>query len=238
MKIWEGNLELKSVEIVAHETKKFRFVRPAEFEFEAGQFVSMRFDVGNFSAEKKSTVWRAYSIASESSEKNFLEFIVRIIPGGIASGVFDAAVPGTKIWTKGGFGNFVRSENSDAELIFCATGTGIAPLRSMIREELLEKNPRKMKLFFGGREPADLAYLDEFFAEKKVATKFGFSRSDDFGKFAEIASHCRITSFLETENFGKTAEFYVCGNGSMVLETVEFLKEKMPGTKIFHERFT
>jgi ferredoxin-NADP reductase len=229
MKIWEGALKLLSVETVARDTKKFQFARPTDFEFEAGQFVSMEFG---------KNVWRAYSIASEPSEKKILEFIVRIVPGGIASGVFDTLKPEETLWTKGAFGRFVRSSDENAELIFCATGTGIAPIRSMICAENVEKKSRKMKLFFGGRTPADLAYLDELSETENLEMKLGFSRTDDFGNFAKMAETCRITKFLEEENFSDNAEFYVCGNGEMVVETVKLLETKIPGAKIFHERFT
>lgn len=228
MNITEGELVLEAVEIVARDTKRFRFTRPEDFEFVAGQFVSMEFG-------KKA--WRAYSIAS-SPEENFLEFIVRILPGGLASGVFDAAKPGETFFFRGPFGQFVRSERKNTELVFCATGTGIAPIRSMILAERAEKNPRPMTLLYGGREPGDLAYLEELTAMENVNVQLGFSRTKNFDDWKKWGRNCRITQFLEESEWTKNAEFYVCGNGDMVTQTVQLLKKRCPHNAVFHERFS
>lgn len=241
MNLFTGKLKIKSIETVARETKKFIFSvhslvkldgTPAKEEilpFQAGQFVSVEF---------KDKLARAYSIASTPSEKN-IELIIRIVAGGSGSTILDAAKVGDEFKFKGPFGHFVLSDNKNANLIFCGTGTGIAPLRSMILMENKMVPPRKMKLFYGGRDQADIAYLEELETwNKDLKIRLGLSREEDKTKLGKYGEPCRITKFIEENDFDNNSEFYICGNGAMVKSTVEILSEKgVEKSRIFMERF-
>ena len=241
MEIYNGRLRLHSRQIVARETLKMRFEVVEKInlkgeksgekflEFAAGQFVSI--GCGQ-------NIWRAYSVASPPREKK-IELVVRMVENGAASEVFRRSEVGQIFDFKGPFGHFVLSKNADAHLVFCGTGTGIAPLRSMILAETETKNPRKMTLLFGGRDGDDLAYLDEVpnWSPQNLEIKLGFSRTTDFGAFANLAANCRITEFL-TQDFGSNAEFYICGNGQMVKSVQQILDEKgLEKSHVFAERF-
>jgi len=236
MKITTGKLHLQSAEVVARDTVKLRFSADPKPEFVAGQFVSIQF------SEK---TWRAYSIASAPSD-DFLEFVVRLIPGGTASEVLRSAKPGDEFNFRGAFGCFTRSKNPTATLVFCGTGTGIAPFRSMILEEEMEMR-RKMQLLYGGRNECDLAYLDEI-AEwsKNLKTTLCLSRETDKNALASASSrglnieaeNCRVTKILERSDFGENPEFYLCGSGEMVKSSVEVLTNRgFKKEQIFFERF-
>lgn len=243
MHIFQGNLTIDSIEVVARETKKFLFrvgdyksldgktVLSDRLDFEPGQFVSLQFS---------DTAWRAYSVASHPSE-GLLELVIRIVPGGLGSGILDEAKVGDDFVFKGPFGHFVLSKNTDANLIFLGTGTGIAPLRSMILEEMQSENPRDMKLFYGGRNRDDIAYLDEikdWAPRDQLTCRFAFSREENSANLGEFGEKCRITKFLEEGDFDENSEFYICGNGDMVKSVQEILKEKgVDKARVFMERF-
>ena len=184
MNIIEGTLQLESIETVARDTKKFRFsVLQQALNFTAGQFVSLQFN---------ETSWRAYSIAS-SPEESELELVVRIISGGVGSTALDKAQIGDRFNFKGPFGHFVLSDTPQARLIFCGTGTGIAPLRSMI----LTEKKRNMLLFYGGRNREDIAYLDEVETwSENLEIKLGLSREDNPENLGAYAKNVRITKYL------------------------------------------
>lgn len=226
----EYQTTLLSTETVARDTQKFRFSKPDNWTFQSGQFLSLKF------GEK---AWRAYSIASTPDETE-IELLIRLIPGGVGSEALKAANIGDEFTFRGGFGHFVLSETPDAELIFCCTGTGIAPFRAMIKEESAKKNPRKISLYYGGRDAEDIGYLDEINTWGTVETHLGLSRAE---KNCHIegtnAQNCRITEFLENTDFSKkSAEFYICGNGDMVVSVREILEKKeIPKEHIFQERF-
>lgn len=230
----EGTSKIIDIKVVAKDTKKIIFSRPKGFVFKTGQFLMIKFD-------KK--LMRAYSIASPPEEEN-IELIIRIIPGGKGTTIIDKASIGDKFTVAGGMGHFTLSENKNAELYFCVTGTGIAPIKSMIKSENKSENPRKMTLLYGGRDQGDLAYLDEISSwNPDLSVKIGFSTQEDIKKIiipnldAEI-SHSRITKFINAENFSDLAEFYICGCQGMVEGTKELLiKKGINKDKIFFERF-
>lgn len=239
MNICTGLLKIKSIETIARETKKFIFSSSEvakldgttlpKLDFKAGQFISIQF---------RDNLARAYSIASAPHEDK-IELIIRIIPNGAGSMIIDQANVGNTFPFKGPFGHFVLSNTAQADLFFCATGTGIAPIRSMILTENQSPSPRAITLFYGGRDQADLAYLEEM--EKwtpNLKIRLGLSRETDKNKQGPYGEHCRITKFLEENKYNENAEFYICGNGAMVKSVVEILTtQKIPKNKIFMERF-
>jgi ferredoxin-NADP reductase len=237
MNIFQGTLRVESIETVARDTKKFRFsvtnaqtLVPSDekFEYKPGQFLSLKFS---------DTAWRAYSMASNPSDE-LIEFVVRYVPNGTASDVFWKTKVGDTFEFKGPFGELCLSETEDAHLVFCATGTGIAPFRSMILEEVKKKSPRKMTLLYGGRNAEDISYLDEMSNwSDQLEVKLGLSREESTNINLPWKP-CRITTFLEEENWGENAEFYICGSGSMVKSVNELLEAKnIEKEKIFMERF-
>ena len=224
-----------NIETVATDTKKLQLTKPSGFNFKAGQFLLIKF---------AKNLMRAYSIAS-SPKDSFLELIIRIIPEGKGSSIIDKTKIGDKFIISGGMGHFLLSENKNVELYFLATGTGIAPFRSMILTESLQKNPRKMHLFYGGRWKEDLPYLEEISEwTKNLEVKIGLSRDLKAHEVyipnlpqAKI-DNCRITKFIEDENFAENSEFYICGNKGMVEGTRDLLFTKgISKERIFFEKF-
>src|SRR5690242_12192393 len=81
------------------------------------------------------TLGRPYPIASDP-EDDQLELCLDLVPGGPGSRhLFGLAVGATVRFT-GPWGTFVLDRAPDAEAVFVADGTGIAPIRPMIRRAL------------------------------------------------------------------------------------------------------
>jgi ferredoxin-NADP reductase len=222
------------IKTIARDTKKIIFTKPSEFKFEAGQFLLIKF---------AKNLIRAYSIASTPDDKD-IELIIRIIPNGRGTGIINSAKIGDIFTISNGLGHFQLSKNKDSELYFFATGTGIAPFRSMIRTENKQKFPRKIYLYYGGRYLEDLPYLDEISTWANYSEiKIGLSRDKNAAKSkipnlkAEF-DNCRITKFIKNKNFAENSEFYICGNRGMVDGTKELLLSKgIKEDKIFFEKF-
>ena len=238
--IYQGEVEITAKKEVARDTFIFRFklnsiktitgddAKIEDFTFDPGQFISLQFN------EKS---WRAYSIASTPDEE--LELVIRLIKGGVGSEVLRVSDIGSIFNFKAPFGHFKLSENDDASLYFCGTGTGIAPFRSMILEENKKENPRPMTIFYGGRNIDDIAYtevLDSWADNLNI--RLGLSRDPKAKEHSIYAENCRITQFLEEEIFPENAEIYLCGSGAMVKSVLEILEKKNVDKKqIFMERF-
>ena len=122
--------------------------------FAPGQFVDIQLADGNK---------RSYSIASAPSAEGLidLQLHLRHSPGGLFTDrVFSTMKEGELMRIEAPLGTFYLREQSSKPIIFIATGTGIAPIMSMLKYAMRKKIDRPMRLYWGGRRPVDL-YLDE-----------------------------------------------------------------------------
>jgi CDP-4-dehydro-6-deoxyglucose reductase len=146
---------VQSVEI-APDVRHFVFEASdvERLSFAPWQFVSFTDDVGG----KKIT--RAYSIASAPDESNRFELCLNLVTDGHLSPRLFSMQPGESVEMLPPLGQFViRHPDRDAVLI--ATGTGIAPFRSILRAHLSETS-RAFTLLFGVRHEHSLMYRAEF----------------------------------------------------------------------------
>lgn len=124
------------------------------FKFLAGQYV----DVSNPAGVK-----RSYSIASAAASPEKVELQVRRVAGGQLSNYwFEQANVNDLLRFNGPRGTFFMRPVAGLDVVFLATGTGIAPILSMLHQ--LDAMPtaeraRSVTLYWGGRHREDL-YLD------------------------------------------------------------------------------
>lgn len=129
-----------------------------DIDFLPGQYVTIRYD----------QIPRPYSIASSPNEEE-LELCVRRVPGGtLTSDLFEDLSKGENISLRGPNGDFLLEEPSDRDMVFLATGTGVAPLKSMIEYtfeegyDSYEGTQRDLWLFLGSSWEDDLPYRERF----------------------------------------------------------------------------
>jgi ferredoxin-NADP reductase len=106
-----------------------------------------------------------YSIASapeESARDGYLEFLIKIEPSGRWGHKFDQLGRGLRIGIQEPRGSFTFPEHPpERRFLFIAGGTGIAPIRCMLRHINLTKQPGRSRLLFSARTPDEFAYLPE-----------------------------------------------------------------------------
>jgi ferredoxin-NADP reductase len=106
-----------------------------------------------------------YSIASwpeETRRRHALELLIKMEPSGQWGDRFPALRRGNRLEVLGPFGTFVFPPHpAEREFLFIAGGTGIAPLRSMIRHALDIGQPGRYRVLYSARSPSDFAYLPE-----------------------------------------------------------------------------
>jgi len=149
---------LRNVWYTNNRTKHFEFETAdgTSFEFRPGQYISLDFEV---EGEK---LVRDYSVASSPHHDSRFDLCLNIVLGGhVSPSIFDLK-PGDRIDFRGPFGQFVLRDPPDPVSAFIATGTGIAPLRSMVQYLFQAKCSSEVWLIFGVREEADILYRDEF----------------------------------------------------------------------------
>lgn len=124
------------------------------FKFLPGQYVDV-IGVGG--------VRRSYSLANADFQEKRLELHIRKVSGGTMSQYwFEHAKTNDLLRIYGPLGTFFLRETKDVDLVFLATGTGIAPVKSIVESiHKMEQNrqPSSIHVFWGGRTIQDL-YLD------------------------------------------------------------------------------
>lgn len=106
-----------------------------------------------------------YSIASapeETAADATIQFLIKLDSHGRWGDRFEPLRRGALLSVRGPTGSFVfPDEPPERRFLFIAGGTGIAPLRSMIRHAVLTGRAGRISLLYSARTPADFAYLAE-----------------------------------------------------------------------------
>ena len=119
---------------------------------------------------------RPYSIASSSSQDNYLEFYIKMVNNGAMTPRLFALKNGDKLWMREKvFGMFTLDDiPKDKNVIFFATGTGLSPYMSMLRSHLTTDSGRKWAVVHGALNSWDLGYRDEIIAMEKFCPELKY----------------------------------------------------------------
>lgn len=191
------------------------------FDFSAGQAVL----VG--APEQRR---RPYSLANspeDARELGYLELLVGVDAGGQA-GPHLPLEPGTRIDVEGPVGSFTfPAAPAENRLVFVAGGTGIAPLRAMLRHALAARLAvDHVGLLYSARTPDDFAYADEFQSlARHGAIDFRQTITRDGGSDWS-GQRGRITrDTLDSLIQDRETLCFVCGPVAMVDEVPKLLQE-------------
>ena len=205
---------------------RFKFVEPPTLTFKAGQFIILNVP------KDGATVKRAYSIASAPQDPRAIELCIQHVEGGIASTYFWSLKPGDTVSISGPHGNFLLKEPLDYEPVFIATGTGVAPLRAMIRHLLFINFNKPLWLLFGTRYEHSLLYESEFRSLSGLRPNFHYlpviSRPKDW--HGDVGHVQQLFQKYITDISNK--EIYLCG----WLEVVKAVCKDLEGMGVPKEK--
>jgi CDP-4-dehydro-6-deoxyglucose reductase, E3 len=103
---------------------------------------------------------RSFSMANAPHDDEFMQLHVRHVPGGaFTDHVFKTMKERDILRFEGPFGTFFLREESAKPIVLVASGTGFAPIKSLVEAALKKGVSRPMTLYWGGRRPKDL-YLN------------------------------------------------------------------------------
>jgi CDP-4-dehydro-6-deoxyglucose reductase len=225
MSIQTFTAQVESVKNLTHDVRRLdlKLIEPKTIHFKPGQFVS--FEMPDPRTGRLLT--RAYSIASQPSCSGVITLLFNLVSGGPGSGFLFHLNVGDKTHFKGPAGHFSLREDPGRELLFVASGTGIAPIRSMLLANAERSNPIPATLFWGLRSQRDL-YDQEELAELTRRTPtftavMTLSRpepgwSGESGRVLRLIE-ARITTV-------KNLAVYLCGNSSMIADATSLLRKK------------
>ena len=106
---------------------------------------------------------RPYSVGSAPVPQGLLDFAVTRVEGGPTSTALHALRPGAEIDADGPNHGWLgrRQGERDQPAVMVATGSGLAPFRALLQEELARSSGPPIALLFGCRTEADILWRDE-----------------------------------------------------------------------------
>ncbi len=214
------------------EVTRFRELTPTVFEvafkpsselsFEAGQFISI---IVPGAGPHGRDLRRAYSIAS-APEQHPVELCVKLVEGGPGTNFLFKLRPGDQFRGMAPYGDFTYEPKPGRHACFIATGTGIAPFRSMILSDFFKQNvPAGATCLLGVSDEAEVLYDAELKAISGLRWVPCVSRPK--GDWAGFRG--RVTDYLRSlgEDYPwQQSEFYLCGSGAMIDEVKQILAER------------
>jgi NAD(P)H-flavin reductase len=201
----------------SEDVKTFYIKTEKKIEYKAGQFVMLKAQI------KDKKIGRAYSVAS-INEDELIEITFKVC--GEFTNYLNTLKEGDKLICQGPFGHFTLDKNKNKKLVLVATGTGITPIRSILRDLYLNKKMKefeKITLIYGSRYLKTLNYHEEFVTMNVEYDNFEYipilSREEKWeGKKGHVQS-------VVKENIDKENTYYICGLSVMAKEVKEILIE-------------
>src|SRR5881397_2796334 len=196
--------EARVARIVEHvpDTRSL-FLSGPRIAFRPGQFISCLLPVGG------ETLIRPYSLAS-SPEEDDLEICLNLVPGGRASPYLLTLPVGAQVRFTGPWGTFVLDRAPEAEAVFIAHGTGIAPIRPMLRRALATATGHPLHLVAAAASPQRVLYRAELEALAQAHPPFRWEYVPS-GALADEVSRRYVA-----DDADRSRRFFICGVGAIV----------------------
>ncbi len=224
----------------------FTTTRDKSLRFENGHFVMVGMEV------EGRPLMRAYSIASANYEEELEFFSIKVQDGPLTSRLQNIRIGDELLISSKPTGTLVADHLLPGRhLYLLATGTGLAPFMSIIRDPDIYERFEKVILVHGVRRIIDLAYYDmitkelpenEFFGEqvKNQLIYYPTVTREDFihnGRITDLMLSGKLFSDigLPTPNHDDD-RFMMCGSTAMLKDTCKVLdgwafKESRHGIK-------
>ncbi len=241
-----ANLRHETVTEVKHWTDRlfsFKTTRNDGFRFKNGHFIMVGLDqhADNDEDKPKRPLMRAYSIASANYEEELEFFSIKVPDGPLTSKLQNIKVGDPIVLSTKATGTLIQDQLLPGKRLFLlATGTGLAPFLSIIRDPEVYEAYEQVVLVHGCRNIEDLAYRDYISRELPKNEYFGELITNQLAYYPSVTrepfeNEGRITDLLES---GKMLNdlglpplditedrFMLCGSPSMLKDTAHLLDE-------------
>ncbi|WP_303852477.1 NADH:ubiquinone reductase (Na(+)-transporting) subunit F [Seleniivibrio woodruffii] len=253
--------EVLSNDNVATFIKEFVLKVPEKVDFRAGGYIQVvvppyEADFADFDIEEqyrgdwekfgffklkagtKEEIQRAYSMASYPAEEGIVKLNVRIatppfgkqVPPGIGSSYVWSRKPGDMVTIAGPFGEFY-GRDTGKEMVFLGGGAGMAPLRSIIFDQLLTKNStRRISYWYGGRSLRELFYTEDFRELEAKFSNFSYhialsdpQPEDNWTGYKGFIHNVALENYLKNHEAPEEIEYYLCGPPVMISSVLSML---------------
>lgn len=203
-----------------------RFPPSITFEFLNGQYLDVI----------QNNIRRSYSIASTSNQKEIRLLVKRFDNGKMSNYLFNYAQENDLLRVEGPKGTFFLRDKTEP-LLFLATGTGIAPVISILKG--LDENPdyqqqNPISLYWGNRYPDEFLWQPNF---KKIDVEFFKVCSKPGADWKGETGHVQNIAIKRQLGIVNCA-VYACGSNSMIQSAKSlFTQVGLPETQFYSDAF-
>ncbi len=212
-----------------------------DFQFKTGQFTVLKID---------SLTYRSYSISSTPQKLPLWEMFVDVTPQGPGTRYLESLKPGQAIETSRPAGNFIITQKAPRNIIFGATGCGIASIKPLIEQLLTQPaSPAKqneqpaihIQLFWGLRHIKDIVWQENFkqWAKDHPSFHYQIYLSRPEGPWDGKTGHINTGLLTLTKTLlPLQTAVYLCGSLEMITDITEQLSVAgFPDKQIFFEHY-
>jgi Na(+)-translocating NADH:ubiquinone oxidoreductase F subunit len=195
-------------------------------------------------------VTRHYSLVNFDEESDELTFNIRWqtakdgFRAGVGSSYLGSLQVGETITAKGPFSDFYATSNKKVSRVFIGAGSGLAPLRAIIFEQLKKRQDEgDLTLFYGARTEDDLLYHNELNSLSEQHKNFSYiptlsSPSEVWQGHSGYVQQL-LLPYLSQKPELLSVEFYLCGPEAMMSEVEKIITDVgIPNNQIFKDKFS
>ncbi|MDQ6681163.1 MAG: FAD-binding oxidoreductase [Pseudomonadota bacterium] len=196
----------------------------SDFKYYPGQYIDVIGQGG---------LRRSYSMANAPTVTKHIELHIRQVPSGAMSQYwFEQAKFNDLLRLNGPLGTFFLREIEGLDLIFLATGTGIAPVKAILEglAQRREQPPRSISVFWGGRVPNDLYWNAR---EVNVDNQFVRVLSQAHDTWTGARGYVQQAVLRQAREWDRVA-VYACGSDTMIHSARQQLVEAGLDERRFH----
>ncbi|MGP4017518.1 NADH:ubiquinone reductase (Na(+)-transporting) subunit F [Saccharopolyspora sp. 5N708] len=219
-----------SIEEIAPDVRRLVLALDEPLSFNPGQYVLLDVPGGH---------QRPYSIASTPSDGTVIELHLKRSENGLATDrwVFSTLNTGDEVTLSGPYGQFSFRPLRTQPILLLGSGTGLAPLKSMVRHIAENGGGHQVTLYHGVATKDDL-YDREFFEDLAACHDWftyrpALSREDWNGRSGRVPA-------LLAEDYPRASGHvaYICGSPAMVEDTMKALmRARLFPRDIYREDF-
>lgn len=208
---------------------KLRLPPNSNFNYIEGQYVNI----------SKGTIKRSYSIANACKIGGNLEFIIKKYEFGLMSSYwFSEAKLNDLVRIEGPFGSFFLRDSEVENIIFLATGTGVAPVKAILEQvnsDYINFSNKKIWVFYGARCLKDIFWHPENFDLLNLKSIMVLSKENsNFEGYKGYVQDALLNERIDL----KKSLVYACGSSNMITDSKRIcIKNNLPEENFFSDAF-